>query len=163
MDKQKLIERLMGTFLLELEEHLRSLNRELLLLEKTPPGAARSELLTTLFRAAHSLKGAARAVNQNALEAVCHELEATLASLRDGTEQVSAECITALFAGVDRIEHAAQALRLARGSPTLRRRSPRAKSKMVLELCRWRSRRHSISPRSSRRQSGPGAPILPNP
>jgi two-component system chemotaxis sensor kinase CheA len=66
MDQQKLIERLMGTFLLELEEHLRSLNRELLLLEKTPPGSERSELLTTLFRAAHSLKGAARAVNQNA-------------------------------------------------------------------------------------------------
>src|SRR5258708_9351350 len=119
MDKQKLIERLMGTFLLELEEHLRSLNRELLLLEKTPPGDVRSELLTTLYRAAHSLKGAARADNQNALEAVCHELEATLASLRDGTEQVSAECITALFAGVDRIEHAAQALRLARGEPDL--------------------------------------------
>src|ERR1700719_15376 len=114
MDKQKLIERLMGTFRVELEEHLRSLNRDLLLLEKTPAGAERTELLTTLFRAAHSLKGAARAVNQNALEALCHELESTLGSLRDGSESVSAECVSALFAGVDRIEDAAQSLTLER-------------------------------------------------
>jgi two-component system, chemotaxis family, sensor kinase CheA len=112
MDKQILIEQLMGTFLIELEEHLRSLNRELLLLEKTPPGAERGALLTTLFRAAHSLKGAARAVDQDALEALCHELEAALAPLRDGSEEVSAECVSALFAGVDRIEHAAQSLKL---------------------------------------------------
>jgi two-component system, chemotaxis family, sensor kinase CheA len=112
VDKQKLIERLMGTFLVELEEHLRSLNRELLLLEKTAPGSERSALLTTLFRAAHSLKGAARAVNQETLEALSHELEATLAALRDGSEQVSAECISALFVGVDRIEHVAQSLKL---------------------------------------------------
>jgi two-component system, chemotaxis family, sensor kinase CheA len=117
MDKQKLIERLMGTFRVELEEHLRSLNRDLLLLEKTPAAAERTELLTTLFRAAHSLKGAARAVNQNALEALCHELESTLGSLRDGSESVSAESVSALFAGVDRIEDAAQSLKLERSKP----------------------------------------------
>ncbi len=61
MDKAKLIAQLMTTFLGELEEHVRALNRDLLALEKNPTGdeRARSERLKELFRTAHSLKGAA--------------------------------------------------------------------------------------------------------
>jgi two-component system chemotaxis sensor kinase CheA len=62
MDKRELLARLMGTFLAELEENLRLLNSELLLLEKIPAAAERAESLARLFRAAHSLKGAARSV-----------------------------------------------------------------------------------------------------
>ena len=56
MDKAKFIQRLMATFVEELEEHVRSLNGDLLALEKSGP-ERKAELLKNLFRAAHSLKG----------------------------------------------------------------------------------------------------------
>ncbi len=55
MDKEKLIQRLMETFLGELEEHTRALNEGLLALEKRSAGLTRAEVVKTLFRAAHSL------------------------------------------------------------------------------------------------------------
>jgi two-component system chemotaxis sensor kinase CheA len=115
MDKQKLVERLMGTFVVELEEHLRSLNDQVLLLEKTAPGAEQSEVLTRLFRAAHSLKGAARSVDQREIESLCHELEEALIALRNGTEQVSADYVSAILARIDLIERAADALKHPNG------------------------------------------------
>ena len=61
MDKDKLAKLLMATFLEELDEHVRALNRDLLALEQNPSAADRAELWKVLFRSAHSLKGAARA------------------------------------------------------------------------------------------------------
>src|SRR5438105_1610340 len=75
MDKNKLIERLMATFLEELEEHIVAFNRDLLALEKDVAAEERAEFLKTLFRTAHSLKGAARSVNVTLIEAACHRLE----------------------------------------------------------------------------------------
>src|SRR5262249_1727809 len=63
VDKDKLIQRLMATFLDELHEHVASLNRDLLALEQGPDAGRRAALLQALFRTAHSLKGAARSVN----------------------------------------------------------------------------------------------------
>ncbi|HJU09317.1 MAG TPA: response regulator [Candidatus Binataceae bacterium] len=111
MDKRELLARLMGTFLAELDENLRSFNRELLLLEKMPAGPERTESLTRLFRTAHSLKGAARSVNQSEIESLCHQLEDRLAALRDGHTELSPENISALFAGLDSIEQAAECLK----------------------------------------------------
>jgi len=53
----------MVTFQAELQEHLSTLNKGLLLLERNPAPDERTNLLTDIFRAAHSIKGAARAVN----------------------------------------------------------------------------------------------------
>ena len=113
MDKQQLLARLMGTFLAELEENLRSLNSELLLLEKLPAGPEREESLAKLFRAAHSLKGAARSVDQSEIESLCHQLEDKLAALRDDRTELSSESISSLFAGLDGIDQAAQRLKPA--------------------------------------------------
>src|SRR5690242_7614570 len=110
MDKRELLARLMGTFLAELEENLRSLNSELLLLEKRPAGPERAESLVKLFRVAHSLTGAARSVNHTEIELLCHQLEDKLADLRDGHTDLNRENISALFAGLDGIEQAAQRL-----------------------------------------------------
>ena len=68
MDQATLHKQLMATFLDELEENAAALNRDLLALEKDPTGPAHAERLRTLFRTAHSLKGAARAVNVELIE-----------------------------------------------------------------------------------------------
>ena len=71
---------LLATFLEELEERVRALNDDVLALDREsdgPPGPPPAERLTTLLRTAHSLKGAARAVNgrgwRRAVSGLCCE------------------------------------------------------------------------------------------
>src|SRR5262245_24841451 len=111
MDKEKLVKRLMATFLEELEDHVRALNRDLLALEKDAAGAERAELLKTLFRTAHSLKGASRSVNVNLIEGACHQLEEILSSARDGLVRLGREHFSLLFETADAIEEAGMRLR----------------------------------------------------
>jgi two-component system, chemotaxis family, sensor kinase CheA len=110
LDRDRLIKRLMGTFLLELQEHVRVFNAELMTLEQSPDGTSSSESIKILFRSVHSLKGAARSVQARKLEAVCHQLEELLAAIRDGERVLDAEVIKQLFAGVDAFEAAGSEL-----------------------------------------------------
>src|SRR5438105_1696996 len=111
MDKDQLIKKLMATFLEELKEHVRDMNADLLALEKAPEQAERAERLTTLFRTAHSLKGAARSVNVALLEEACHHLEDILASARDGAVSLDASVFSLLFDTADAIQEAGKRLR----------------------------------------------------
>src|SRR5690349_12896722 len=101
MDRAKLFERLMTTFLGELAEHVRVLNDELLALEKQPDEADRAERFRVLFRAAHSLKGAARSVGVPLIEDACHRLEDILVAARDGRLTLDRERFALLFAAAD--------------------------------------------------------------
>jgi two-component system chemotaxis sensor kinase CheA len=111
MDKEQLVQRLMTIFLGELEEHAHALNRDLLALEKGPDGEARAELCKTLFRTAHSLKGAARSVTVAPVEAACHRLEAIIADVRDHDRTPDPALFQLLFKTVDAIEDAGRRLR----------------------------------------------------
>ncbi len=81
MNKEQLARRLLATFAAELEEQVGAMNADLLALEGNPTDADR---LRSIFRIAHSLKGAARAAGVPAIEQTCHTLEAMLADARDG-------------------------------------------------------------------------------
>src|SRR5271155_5826207 len=98
MDKDQLVKRLMTTFLEELEEHVQAFNRDLLALKKDPSAAERAERLKTLFRSAHSLKGASRSVNVGLLEKACHGLEEILAAVQEGKMALSPDLFSLLFA-----------------------------------------------------------------
>jgi two-component system chemotaxis sensor kinase CheA len=111
MDKDKLAKLLMATFLEELGEHVRALNRDLLVLEQSPSDADRSELWKLLFRSAHSLKGAARSVNVELIERACHHLEEILTSVRDGRLMLTRTMFALLFETADAIEYAGGRLR----------------------------------------------------
>lgn len=114
MNRDELIRRLTATFLEELAEHVRVFNAELLLLEQNPPPARRSEAIHALFRAAHSLKGAARAVSATGIEGVAHRLEDLLARIRDGRRELTPDLFQILFAAADGFEGAGR--RFAEGS-----------------------------------------------
>jgi two-component system chemotaxis sensor kinase CheA len=73
-DKQEFLQRLLETFRIEASEHLGAMSAGLLALERDP-GAHAAETVETIFREAHSLKGAARAVGLFDVERLCHELE----------------------------------------------------------------------------------------
>jgi two-component system, chemotaxis family, sensor kinase CheA len=111
MDKDQLVKRLMTTFLEELEEHVQAFNRDLLALKKDPSEAERAERLKTLFRSAHSLKGASRSVNVTLLEKACHGLEEILAAVQEGRMALGPDLFALLFATADAIEEAGMRLR----------------------------------------------------
>jgi two-component system, chemotaxis family, sensor kinase CheA len=110
MDKDALIRRLMKTFIAELDEHVESLDRNLLALERGVELEKRTEIFRELFRTAHSLKGAARSVNIAPLEAAGHHLEAVFAEARDGIVKADGINYEGLFAAIDAIKHASHAL-----------------------------------------------------
>ena len=70
----ELLKKLLATFRVEADEHLRAMSSGLLALEKMPQGEERAALVEKVFREAHSLKGAARAVNLAEIESVCQSL-----------------------------------------------------------------------------------------
>ncbi|QRK13527.1 response regulator [Archangium violaceum] len=82
MDRDRLAQALMATFLEELEEHVAALNRDLLALEKNPAPPRFGELMTSLLRTVHSVKGASRAVSAGVIEMACHRLEEVLAAVQ---------------------------------------------------------------------------------
>ena len=111
MNQDELLERLLATFAGELDEHVRSLNASLLALERNTENEARDQHVRELFRAAHSLKGAARSVGVKVVEAACHCLEELFGALRDGTAELASDAYQLLFSAVDAIDDAGQRLR----------------------------------------------------
>lgn len=74
------LQQLRATFRLEAEEHLHAISSGLLQLERQSAPAGRKEIVENVFRAAHSLKGAARAVELRDIEAACQALEEVFAA-----------------------------------------------------------------------------------
>src|SRR5688500_8687390 len=96
LDREELVRRLTATFLEEVAEHVRVFNRELLSLERDPQ-LRRAEAVQSLFRAAHSLKGAARSVNATAIALLSHKLEELLLQVRVGKRALEPELFALLF------------------------------------------------------------------
>jgi len=99
----KMLKELMVTFQVELQEHLSTLNKGLLLLERNPAPDERTNLLTDIFRAAHSIKGAARAVNLKDIETIAHRIEDVLAKIRDGNLSFTPHHFNTLLKALDAI------------------------------------------------------------
>ena len=112
IDKTALIESLMSTFVEEVAEHVRGFNRDLLALESGQGDPA--SLLQSLFRTAHNLKGASRAVDVGLVESACHGLEDILARARDGERPLDAQAFKVLFATADAIQDAGVRLKQKR-------------------------------------------------
>jgi two-component system, chemotaxis family, sensor kinase CheA len=104
-------EQLSAIFLAELDERARALGRELLTLERQPPGSERLAIINALFRTAHSLKGAAGAMSVELVETICHRLEEIFAAARDGRLELGPSLFQLLFACADAIEQAGPVLR----------------------------------------------------
>lgn len=91
MDKkqQEFLKRLRETFLVEADEHLRAMSSGILQLEKGLVATEKAATVEVVFREAHSLKGAARAVNPAEIESVCRALESVFAALKRGEISLS--------------------------------------------------------------------------
>ncbi len=76
---QEFLKRLRQAFKIEAEEHLTALASGLVQLEKVTDPAQQQELIETIFRGAHSMKGASRAVSMRDIEMICAALETVFA------------------------------------------------------------------------------------
>lgn len=109
IDKDRLAKRLLATFLTELQEHSRNLERGLLELEACDIDQ-RKGILEGLFRTAHSLKGAARSVNIDLIENCCHWLEEVFGAERRGALHLDATKLETCLRAADAIRDAGHRL-----------------------------------------------------
>ncbi len=97
------LKKLLATFKVEAEEHLKNISSGLLDLEKTPSSEKQMEIIEAIFREVHSFKGAARAVNKADLESICQALESTFAALKRKEAAVSQVLLDLLHDAVNRL------------------------------------------------------------
>ncbi len=91
----------MGPFLDEADEQLGSLSQGLLALEINPRDP---ETVQSIFRAAHSLKGAAGSMGFVAVAALAHKMESLLEEVRSQHLPADRAMIDLLLRGVDRLK-----------------------------------------------------------
>jgi two-component system chemotaxis sensor kinase CheA len=113
---KELLDKLLATFKVEAEEHLEAISSGLIELEKESSLEKRLEMIESVFREAHSLKGAARAVNLVKVESICQSLEGLFARLKAQEIALSPELFDQLHQMVDALSE----LLLADNSETAR-------------------------------------------
>ncbi len=92
------VSRFRAAFYVEAAEHLQSMEAALLQLESAPRD---TELLNTIFRGAHSIKGASTTFGIDEVGRFTHVLENLLERLRDGLLETNAELVGLLLTSVD--------------------------------------------------------------
>ena len=85
-------------FMPEAEEQLQKLEDGLMQLERSGPN---DDLLQVIFRAAHTLKGAAGAIGHTRMTELTHAMETVLDGLRKGQHSATPLMMEALLAGLD--------------------------------------------------------------
>jgi chemotaxis protein histidine kinase CheA len=96
------MDEIVNDFLVESNENLDRLDQELVKLESEPSS---TELLASVFRTIHTIKGSCGFLGFARLEKLAHAGENLLSRLRDGKLTLSAEITSGLLAMVDAVRH----------------------------------------------------------
>lgn len=102
MDKkdEEFLKKLLSTFRIEAKEHIDAITSGLIELEKAAP-VKQTSIIETIFREAHSLKGAARSVNLKEIESLCQSMENVFAALKRSDIAISPQLFDTLHPAVD--------------------------------------------------------------
>ncbi|MFZ0320819.1 MAG: response regulator [Candidatus Sulfotelmatobacter sp.] len=100
---RELLKKLLATFKVEAEEHVTAISSGLITLEKASSPEQQMEMVERVFREAHSLKGAARAVNLVKVESACQFLESVFARLKTREAALSQTLFDQLHQTVDNL------------------------------------------------------------
>jgi two-component system, chemotaxis family, sensor kinase CheA len=102
--ESEFLARLRETFKAEAEEHRSSMLTGLMELEKGESGEARERaIIERIFRDAHSLKGAARAVDIRGIERLCKSMEVIFSALKEGHRRPVKKMSNVLYRALDLI------------------------------------------------------------
>jgi two-component system chemotaxis sensor kinase CheA len=91
-------EEMIREFLVESHENLSRLDQDLVELEKHPHDA---DLLGSIFRTIHTIKGACGFLAFSILEAITHQAETLLSQLRDGKRELTPALVSLILETVD--------------------------------------------------------------
>jgi len=102
MDKkeEEFLKKLLSTFRVEAREHVSAITSGLIELEKAPD-EKQIEIIETVYRETHSLKGAARSVNIKDIESICQSMENIFAALKRKEIKTSPQLFDALYNAID--------------------------------------------------------------
>ncbi|HDQ44060.1 MAG TPA: hybrid sensor histidine kinase/response regulator [bacterium] len=100
-NEEAFFKELLSMFKIEAEEHLKAISSGLLELEKTRKTEDQAGIVEVVYREAHSLKGAARAVNLMDVETVCQTLETIFSALKHQKIDLMPEIFDVLHQSVD--------------------------------------------------------------
>jgi len=98
-------------FVSETREHLVSLNRALLAMEKNPDDPA---LIDEIFRSMHTIKGMAGSIGQDQIAELAHKAEDLLDKLRKRQLKLAQPQVDAIFESIDYLESAVTELAAGR-------------------------------------------------
>lgn len=97
------LNRLLATFRIEAQDHIDALFAGVAELERAPDGTRCAEIVETIFREAHSLKGAARSVNLTQIESACQSLETTFAAMKQQELSPTADLLDRLHQALNQL------------------------------------------------------------
>lgn len=98
----------LGIFLDETDEHLQSLNDQIMTLENEPEN---QDCINEIFRIAHTIKGMAGTMGYKRMQTLTHDMENVFSAVRDGTIKVEEHMIDVLFECLDALENYAKTIR----------------------------------------------------
>ncbi len=101
--EEKFLGKLRETFKVEAEERLQAISSGLIEVEKKSSADEKKEIMETIFREAHSLKGAARSVNLTDIETICQSLEDVFRAMKNLEIQMTAELFDEVHRSTDTI------------------------------------------------------------
>ncbi|MDP7422868.1 MAG: chemotaxis protein CheA [bacterium] len=91
-------EELFQAYMEDFDEQIQIMENDLVTLEKEGPSP---DLISEIFRAAHTIKGSSAMVGFGLIETLSHSMESLLAGVRDGEIVIADPVVTGLFASVD--------------------------------------------------------------
>ncbi len=102
LHKREHMDEIVKDFLIESNENLDRLDQELVKLESSPSS---KELLASIFRTIHTIKGSCGFLGFSRLEKLTHAGENLLSMLRDGKLTLTADITSGLLSMVDAVRH----------------------------------------------------------
>ncbi|WP_265592801.1 response regulator [Verrucomicrobium sp. BvORR034] len=117
MTDDEFLDKLREAFAVEAGEHIQALTSGLLAAEKSTDPETRKPIFETIFREAHSLKGAAGAVDHSSIQTLCQALESVFSHWKQKpTVHISQESFDVVNGAVDLITRLLQAALPAAGA-----------------------------------------------
>jgi two-component system, chemotaxis family, sensor kinase CheA len=102
-NEAEFLKELLSMFKIEAEEHIKGISSNLLELEKIADPGRQTSVIEIIYREAHSLKGAARAVNLNQVETLCQSMESVFSAVKRRALSLSSEHYDILHEAVDKV------------------------------------------------------------
>ncbi|MFL7791865.1 MAG: response regulator [Anaerolineae bacterium] len=150
----KIREQLISSFRAELNEHIQTMTDGLLALEQgSITGKERQAMLENTFRAAHSLKGAARAVGITVTEQLAHALESILDGMQRDAIELTQDLFTVCYQALDAIQAVQAAFEAGETTP------PVQALQALAALEPFRSSREAAS---RKQEAGPSVQATPS-